>query len=189
MAEDHGIWITPFGGYRLSGSVKLEDPNFSKVDLSDSSVYGLSAGMQVPEGLLELAWTHQANSARAIPLAGGPPMEGFDLHVDQFHFNGLYLPPEFEHVKPYAIAGLGFTRYAPVGDAEALDKFSWALGGGVHIPLTSRLGLRLEGKWDPALVSSSGGVFCNSTTGRCYVAAAGDLIDQFDFTAGLTLHI
>jgi hypothetical protein len=116
-------------------------------------------------------------------------MEGFDLNVDQFHFNGLYFPPGFAKAQPYAIAGAGMTRYAPVGDAEALNRFSWALGGGVHIPFTSRLGLRLEGKWDPALTSSSGSVFCNTGTGRCVVTASGDLIDQFDFTAGLTLHI
>jgi hypothetical protein len=181
--------LTPFGGYRFSGSVPLDDPHFSKVDLADSGVFGLAAGVEVPEGLLEFMWTHQDSSARVLPVSGGPAEESFDLSADQFHLNGLYFPPEFEHYRPYVLAGLGMTRYAPSGDIESMNRFSWALGGGVKVPFSQRLALRLEAKWDPALTSSSTSVFCNSSTGTCLVGTSGKLIDQFDLTAGLSLRI
>jgi opacity protein-like surface antigen len=183
------IWISPFGGYRFNGSLNLDDPNFRKIELKDNPVYGLAVGGDVMEGVVEVMWTHHDSHASAIPMAGGPPAEGFDLNVDQFHLNGLYIPQGFEKVEPYALAGLGVTHYAPVGAADSMNRFSWALGGGTLMHLNSRLALRLEGKWNPALMSSSSSAFCNTSTGRCYVAASGDLINQFDFTAGLTLRI
>ena len=88
------------------------------------------------------------------------------------------------------IAGLGATRYAPAGDVSTLTLFSWALEGKAQkFPLTQRLSLRFEAKWDPAQADASGSVFCNSATGQCFVIASGDPINQFDFTAGLTLRI
>jgi hypothetical protein len=141
--------------------------------------------------LIELMWTHHDSSLRAVPNLGGPPARSLDLNTDQFHFNGLYIPEGFEKdwAQPYAMGGLGVTSYAPVGNYTTLNRFSWALGGGLLFSMTKRLGLRLEGKWNPALASSSSTVFCNSTTGTCFVSASGDIIDQFDFTAGLTLKI
>jgi opacity protein-like surface antigen len=186
-----GFQITPFGGYGIRGAMALDDPDFSELDMENNPVYGLAIGMEVHEGLLEIMWTHQDSEIRAVPVRGGPPAEQFNVNTDQVHFNGLYFPPQVDGatLHPYVMAGLGFTNFAPTGDFHSESRFSWALGGGAQFEFTTRLGLRLEGKWNPALTSSSGGVFCNSSTGRCYFAASGELINQFDFTAGLTLKI
>jgi hypothetical protein len=190
QAEGHGIWITPFGGYRTAGSIKLDDPNYSKVDLIDTPIYGLAAGMEVIGGLVEVMWTHQDSEAQLVRTPGSTaPLDQFTLNTDQFHVNGLYFPPDFVRVQPYVLGGLGVTHYNPTGEASSESRFSWALGGGAHIPVTERIGFRFEAKWNPALTGSSGNIFCNSGTGRCYAAASGDIIDQFDFTAGLTLRI
>jgi hypothetical protein len=190
QAAERGIWITPFGGYRLGSSIALEDPNYSKVDLGDAPVYGLAAGMDVMEGLVEFMWTHQDSEAHAIPTPGGTaPRESLTLNTDQFFVNGLYFPPDFVRIQPYVIGGLGITHINPTGDTSTLSRFSWALGGGAHIPITEHIGMRFEAKWNPALTGSSGNIFCNSATGRCFVSSSGDIIDQFDFLAGVTLRI
>ena len=181
--------LMPFGGYRLSGSVALDDPNYSKIDLADNPIYGLAAGMEVHEGLVEIMWTHQDSHATAVPVSPDFPSERFGLNTDQFHFNGLYFPPGYDSVQPYAMAGLGMTRYEPSGDSEALNRFSWALGGGFKVPLTHSVELRFEGKWDPALMSSTSSTFCNTATGQCLVTTSGKLVDQFDFTAGVSLRL
>jgi len=192
------IWppfeITAFGGYRGSGSLALDDPSYSRLDFADGAVYGIAVGMSVEpadspgNGAIEFMWTHQDSTLKALPNPGAADIS-MNMNVDQFHFNGLYLPPRFERVLPYVIAGLGATRYAPEGDTSSLTLFSWALGAGAKVPLTKHLGLRLEAKWDPALANASGGVFCNSATGQCFAAASGKTINQFDFTAGLSLRI
>jgi opacity protein-like surface antigen len=187
--------ITPFGGYRMSGSLALNESSYSRLDFADGGIYGVSAGMRVVtgeelgEGLIEVMWTHQGSEISAIPNSGttGTPIQSLTLNVDQFHFNGIYYLPDFEKTFPYVLAGVGATRFAPTGDIQSLTRLSWALGGGVKIPLRRRFALRLEAKWDPAMAQTSGGVFCNTATGQCYTAASGTLMQQIDFTAGLTI--
>src|SRR5262245_42252098 len=121
-ADPIGVWITPFGGYRLSGALNLEDQNFSKIDFADNPVYGLAVGMDVHDGMVEVMWTHQDTHATPIPvLGGGLPSTQFDMKVDQFHFNGLYFMPDTEEhaLRPYAMAGLGMTTYNPTGDGSS----------------------------------------------------------------------
>jgi opacity protein-like surface antigen len=185
--------ITPFGGYRLGGSLGLDDPSYKELKFGDGGIYGVALGLDVPvedvgDGMMEFMWTHVDSTLTAQP---NPGIAGIstDMKVDQFHLNGLYLPPGNIRFRPYAIVGLGATRFAPTGALSSATMFSWALGAGAKVALTNRFGLRFEAKWDPALANSSGSVFCNSATGQCFVTASGDTINQFDFTAGLTLRL
>jgi opacity protein-like surface antigen len=188
------FFVTPFGGYRVSGSMALDDPTFSRLEFGNDAVYGLALGMSMAPieaeggGEFEIMWTHQDTELQAIPHPGFTA-ESMAMNVDQFHFNGLYFPSAAGSWRPYAIAGLGATRFAPAGNTSSITRFSWGIGGGAKIGFTDRLSLRLEAKWDPAMTQSSGSVFCNSATGRCFVSASGDILNQFDFTAGLTLKI
>ncbi len=186
--------ITPFGGYRLGGSLDLNDPSYRTLEFGDGGVYGLALGVHVEpvegvgEAAVEVMWTHQESTLKALPNPGVASLS-MNMNVDQFHFNGYYGPPQKGYLRTYVIAGLGATRFSPTGNVGSLSLFSWALGLGAKVPFTPRLALRVEAKWDPALANASGGIFCNSSTGQCFVAASGSPINQFDFTAGLALRI
>src|SRR4051812_48413829 len=84
--------ITPFGGYRLSGSFALDDASYKRLDFADAGVYGIAMGINVapPEGVgdgaVEVMWTHQDSALTAQPNPG-VTSTSMDMNVDQFLFN------------------------------------------------------------------------------------------------------
>ena len=62
-------------------------------------------------------------------------------------------------------------------------KFSFSLGGGIKIPLTEHIGLRVEGRGFGTMFDENSSLFC--VNNRCAVRVEGDVIWQFTGFAGV----
>ena len=79
---------------------------------------------------------------------------------------------------------LGATRFHPkVEQAGDEWRFSVGVGGGFKTYLTSRIGLRVDGRVWPTFVNTNGGLFCSP--GGCLVSVESDFIIQGNATVGI----
>jgi hypothetical protein len=180
--------VTPQGGYRLSGSVD-SDPatngGYSILDLSDGGFYGLAVGTEVrSDGDVEIEWRRQQASAHAEGTGVRTPLA--DMTQDTVLFNGIYWIPD-QPLNLYVLMGLGAAIFTPSGDYGSKTFFAGALALGTKFDLAKRVGLRLETRWSPVVMSSDSAVFCQGGGAglHCITASSGQALNQFDFTAGL----
>jgi hypothetical protein len=185
-------------GYQFNGSKDLAGPRNDRLDLKNAALRGISIGYLGKEdtenGQLELSWT-RANSSSEVLLSEGAPSDRFDVRIDRFHLNGLYML-EPAPVQPFFLFGLGATRFNPTGARSTTTLFSFALGGGVKWLWNDYLGLRFDGRWTPALAPRGTHFFCDetandtcySTESNSYFSRAYPLLNAFEFTTGLLLR-
>ncbi len=129
---------------------------------------------------------------RGLSARVAPRPDQFDVQIDQFHMNGLYMfePAPFQ---PFVLLGVGATRFTPTGDLSTTTRFSIGLGGGVKWLWNDRHRPALgSGRWTPALCATPGThFFCNEKDGSCYSTEANSylgrypLLSSFEFTTGL----
>jgi len=179
------VWeITPFLGYHIGGG--FED-NTTGVDLDadEGAAFGLIVGYpQTPDSRYELFYGFQRTRLVTEGTFGGEPV--LDLDVHYLHIGGSYRYPEGK-VHPFVSGGLGATHFAPRGDGSGSKTyFSLSLGGGVMIPVSARVALRLEGRGFLTILPESTTVFCVSSGGaECIVKVQGDTFGQVMLLGGI----
>jgi opacity protein-like surface antigen len=83
--------------------------------------------------------------------------------------------------------GLGLTRVSPENAVYSSEtNFSLSIGGGVKLPLSEKIALRLEGRWYGTVVDGSGGLLC--VNGACAINFSGNLYVQIEALAGLSME-
>jgi len=187
-AEGWGVEITPFAGYHIGGSFE-DNTTGAALDAKEGAVYGLALDLaDTPETQYELYYGFQRTQVTGGGTFGGETL--FDLDVHYLHLGGTYMF-QGEKVRPYIAGGLGATHFVPDGSGmSSKTYFSFSLGGGVKLPLSSRVGLRLEGRGFLTILPDSTAIFCVSSGGAaCRVNVQGDVFGQFLVTAGLTFSL
>ena len=165
--------ITPVLGLRGGATLDPKTPGEGKAEADPSASYGILVDFEVrPDARVEIFVDRQKLRFDSSPAPFGT--DRFDLTVDYLHAGGVY-EPRSEKVRPFVAAALGLTRFdasgASVHDSLAL---SGSVGGGVKIPMGSRLALRLEARGyatfsDVALQASCGaGCVVNFSGGGWY---------------------
>ncbi|MGB7972172.1 MAG: porin family protein, partial [Candidatus Deferrimicrobiaceae bacterium] len=141
---DWGMEITPFAGFRIGGSF-TDNTTGLDLDVDDGGSFGLILGLPAThESDYELFYSFQKTTLQGEGLFAGEPL--FDLTIHYLHIGGTYLFSG-EKVRPFISGGIGLTYFSP--DAPGLDSeidFSLSLGGGVKIPISKKVGLRIEGR-------------------------------------------
>ncbi len=189
------VEVMPMVGFQINGSKDLAGPRNDRLDFKNVALRGLSIGyLNKEDGELELSWTRAYSSAE-IQRSGGAPPDRFDVRIEQFHLNGLYMldPPPLQ---PFVLLGIGATRFTPTGELSTTTRVSVAIGGGVKWLWNDHIGLRLDGRWTPAVVFPGSHFFCDETgAGGCYsiqansyVSHVSPLLQSFEFTSGLLLR-
>src|ERR1035437_3840863 len=85
------VEVMPMVGYQFNGSRDLAGPRNDRLDFKNAALRGLSIGyLNKEDGELELSWTRAYSSAE-IQRSGGASPDRFDVRVEQFHINGLYM--------------------------------------------------------------------------------------------------
>jgi outer membrane protein with beta-barrel domain len=175
--------ITPFAGYRFGGRFALGDTN-THLDALNHVSYGVALDLATdPQTKYELFYSRQSTSL------GTPSPAPSNTVIEYLHIGGTVNLGESPRLQPYFIATLGGTRFSP--DAPiSRDRiyFSASLGGGVRMPFSSHLALRLEARGFATFFSSNTAVFCRSDQagGVCLVHGSGSTFFQGDALAGLT---
>ncbi len=189
------VELMPMVGFQVNGSKDLVGPRNDRMDLKNVALRGVSIGyMNKDNGELEFSWT-RANSSAQIQRSGGFPSDQFDVKIDQFHLNALYMFSD-DAVQPFILIGAGATHLAPVTDRSPTTLFSMALGGGVKWLWNDYIGLRLDGRWTPALspqgthffCDNTGDTGCYSTQANSYASHVVPALQSFEFTSGLLLR-
>jgi hypothetical protein len=161
------------------------------VDPKDSVSYGFTFGGYVNEQFeVEFLWSRQATKAEVT--GSGPTLSG-DMNVDNYHGNFVYnLGDRDMKMRPFVFLGVGATNY---GDAKfqsktvtGLTKFSWALGGGIKVFPSPRVGFKGMVRWTPTYIKTDGyGWWCDPFWG-CAPVGNTQYSNQFEFTGGLLVR-
>jgi Outer membrane protein beta-barrel domain len=173
--------LTPFVGFMGGG--EFEDPtDDSDRDLDEDTTFGLIANAAVdPWRHYELLYAQQSTE-----LEGAVPT---DMDVQYLQIGGIVSHPDATRVIPYFGLTVGAARLSP--DEAGLDdetKLAFSAAGGVRVPITDHIGVRLDLRAFITLLESDSDLFCVSSSGlTCRIRAKSDTMLQYAASLGVTV--
>jgi hypothetical protein len=182
--------ITPFVGYRMSGSfdVELADGSGTEsVDVEDSSAFGLDVGIYAtPDAFYEFLYSTQTTNLDSR----NPAIAGVDVTTEYFQFGGTAFFPAEQWPVPYLSLTIGATRYSADQGYGSDTKFSGSLGGGLRLPFNENVAATLGVRGYLTLIESDTSIFCKSDSqgGGCLVRSSGSTFFQAEALLGLTVR-
>lgn len=191
-SEARQIYISPMFGYTTAGSLDLGESDLDDVKVDGGMTWGGQIGFQAQPGFtFEASWMQQEShlSVQNFAALGLPSKEVIGLKVGQLHGNFLFEKVGYGNTThPYFLLGLGATFFNPDRDFDTETKFSFAIGAGVKIEASEKVGLKIQGKYNPTYLDEDyGGVWCDPF--YCYQVADPDYLDQGEFAAGITYKL
>jgi len=188
-AQDSGVEITPFAGYRFGGTFESEDAT-AKYEMQDSSSFGLLLNFRHKGGPTqwEILYSQQSSEALYSGPAGPDPVVDAEIHVLQL--GGTYRG-DGEKARPYLAATIGGTHIRTnSGDSRDDTFFSGSIGVGMMFLPTSRIGIRVEARAYGTLVDGSSSLFCSTGPDQnvCAVQIDGKVLSQVETFAGITFR-
>jgi hypothetical protein len=180
------IEITPCAGFLFGGGFQ-SSASGDDLTVGEAPGFGLILGLrETPRTHYELLYRFQRTDLERAEGSSGAPRTDLDIHY--LHLGSTYEFPR-ETVLPFISAGLGLTSFVPSGQ-DSSTNFSISLGGGMKIPLTERVGLRLEGRGYLTILPDSTEIFCVvSSGGACSAGVQGDTLVQFEVLAGIVFEL
>lgn len=191
-AAAQNVEVTPFVGGQTNGGLDLSNSIFRRIDVKNGVNYGVSLGYLFSEhGGVEFMWNHNKADTVAQFNGGGSDVKVFSLNTNQYLGNFLYhFSDRQTHLRPFVLLGLGATNLSPdLNGVSSITRFAWALGGGAKFNFTRHLGARVQAKWSPTYITSTtNGFWCDPFLGGCWAVGNDHFLNEFDFTAGVTLR-
>jgi opacity protein-like surface antigen len=201
--------VTPFAGYYIASDIYNSfatgsTPNGSgNVALENSFMYGGRLTFSSPRGGLEFAYTRTGSDVKLNSLLSGQQHAKVGrIDIDNWDINFLgYQPSGNPRVTPFGLIGFGWAVTHPTIDSDVLANppvgvtpktppsntlFNFNFGLGTKIEMSSKLALRIEGRWrvtDTAITTSSG-IWCDGW-GYCY-SYASDWYNSGELIGGIT---
>lgn len=180
-AHENIFEVTPFIGYMGGGD--FEDPaDQTTRDVEADTDWGLFLNLNAGsrERQYELLYAKQGTTVEgAVPI---------DMDIQYLQIGGIVNFTDVERAIPYFGITVGATQFSP--DDEGLDnktKLSFTVGGGVKVPITDHIGVRLDARAFVTLLDSDADIFCVSGTagGTCRISARSDTFVQYALGLGL----
>jgi hypothetical protein len=182
LASAQTVEFTPFAGYRFGGDL-FELATHRRVDVDGAPVVGGALNVDMGYGLsFEALFSHQQADVSTPGDAFRPPARS-RVVVDHMLAGGRQ---EFGtgRARPYLSGLLGLTRYGAADDYEI--RFAVSAGGGVKLPVQSRLALRLDSRVYSTFVDADArAVAC--APGVCFIGLDVAVAWQYEFTADLVV--
>jgi hypothetical protein len=187
--KQYHFQLTPFAGYRFGGGFEDRETEV-EYELENSPSLGLILNFP-SKGNTE--WEiYYSKQSTEVDIAGFLPGENaLNMDVEYLQVGGTYLFKSSKHAVPYFVATAGATKMDPGGANTKSDTFfSAGVGGGWKYFPTSRVGLRLDGRFIGTFVDSNSRIFCQSGAagGECAVSTSGKLLYQFELQAGIVFR-
>lgn len=186
------IELSPLVGYQFGGRARFYE---GEIRIKDNMNYGLAMDVALAHGTkLELSWTYMDSEATFKPYYGFDLKQGkFGIASHYFQVGGLReVDLDNEKLKPYGLFSLGAAYFDTRDGVEDVWRFAVALGGGLKVWITDRVGLRFQGRFLMPLYFAGGGLFCGIGTGGsgCGVSVGSTAtILQGDFSGGLIFSL
>ena len=182
-----GVLVTVFGGYQWGGTFKGWD---GEARLNDAGNWGIAIDIPVrPDTYVELIYSRQVTDLTYREYGSGQPAtELFDIAVEYYQVGGLYTVHK-DGPRPFGTMSIGATRFAPQSSIYVSEwKFSAALGLGMLIPATERIGFRLHARLLLPFMYTGGGLWCGG--GGCSVGVSGgSAVAQGDIAFGIVIRL
>jgi opacity protein-like surface antigen len=191
-AFSQNVEITGYAGGQFNGGLDLSTSLFRRIEVENSTNYGLSAGYLVGEHYgVEFQWNHTKADTFAQPAGGGSDIKVFALNQDQYMGNFLFHFTDREaKLRPFAFFGLGASHLSP--DRSGVDsttRFAFSLGGGAKYNISKHFGVRGQAKWSPTYITTTdGGYWCDPFWGGCWVVGNDHYLHEFDISGGITFR-
>lgn len=188
--------VSGYFGYTASDGVPItatpiNGVMYNRVDPANSMAIGLTFGVFVtPQAEVEFLWSRQ--KSRLDVSGSGSTLSG-DMNVDNFHGNLVYnFGGGDSPARLFVLGGLGVTTYGdakfPAKTLPGMSRFSWAVGGGIKVYPSKRVGMKAMFRWTPTYIKTVGtGWWCDPWFG-CYSTGAAYYANQFEFSGGVTLR-
>ncbi|HET9251140.1 MAG TPA: outer membrane beta-barrel protein [Candidatus Eisenbacteria bacterium] len=190
-SEAREIYISPMFGYTTAGSLDLGEADLDDVKIEGGLTWGGQLGFSASPGFtFEASYMQQETELSINGDNINPSAErAFELQVAQLHGNFLFEKIGYgSTTRPYFLLGLGATFFNPSGDFDTESRFSFSIGAGVKIEASEKIGLKIQGKYNPTYLDEDyGGVWCDPF--YCYQVSDPDYLDQGEFAAGLTYKL
>lgn len=183
--------IALLAGYQLNSNLTWREVTpYTRVDVANSPTWGVTGGYAFDPILGgEIQYSYTRPKATAVARNPQTPSPAFEIGIHQFQFVPVvnFAPPRAS-VRPYFGFGVGFTLLngSPTLDNTVQPAFSVLLG--VKTYLGKSFGLRLEFRYAPAFLYTTGNgtQFCFDG-GGCW--NTGDrYLQQIDFRGGATVR-
>jgi opacity protein-like surface antigen len=178
--------ISPFVGVRFGGTIAINTPHVDYLPISSSVNWGFNAGVGLAPNLFgEFMWNRQQTTLSAhdvltnvtVPLTNR-------AHLDMWQGSLLYEFSTRSKLRPFVVAGIGFTHFDSYGILSFSNRFSYNLGGGVKYLLAPQVALRGELRWSPSRTTTSSAVFCDPFLG-CFTTPINNHAEQGQANIGL----
>jgi len=188
--------ITPFVGYRTTGSFSGAQLQYSDFHIEDGLAYGVGLGYRFSQVFtVEAQWSRVDSqvTAHGVNLL---TTNLTSVTTDIYHANFLFFFRQEQYsLRPYFMFGLGATvaNAKPLVwlgntvDPHAASRFSWNLGLGVEARVRERIGLRIQGRWIPTYINSSSGYWAD-WWGNVWLVPYSNYMNQFEFSGGLVFR-
>ncbi len=187
-AQESGVEITPFAGYRFGGTFETADTSID-YEMEDSSSFGLILNFRHKSNTQwEIFYSQQRSEATFSEISAIDQVVDVDIHVLQL--GGTYVG-EGDKMRPYVAMTLGGTHIRTDSVDSADDTFfSGSIGIGMKLMPSSRIGIRVEARAYGTLLSSDTKLFCQTGPDQniCAVQVDGNLLSQFETFAGITFR-
>ena len=185
-----GVEIIPFAGYMFGGSVKYYE---GKVKIDNGVNYGVSVLVPMHQLLdIEINYTRMDSKASFTKYAGYPLLENKEttMATNYIQIGGISkFYSQNTKVTPFGSLSLGATWFSPTdGSFQDVWRFSAALGLGVKVMFSERIGIMLRGRL--LMPMYFGGVGIYAGTGGSGVSVNSVVAPlQGDFNGGLIIKI
>ena len=187
ISFSQGVEIVPFAGYMLGGHSNYSE---GKISIDDGTAYGISILKPIRTGIdLELNYTRMESRMSFEPYSGYQiKSDESDLATNYFQIGALQkFKPDSNKIIPFVSISLGATWFdsSKFGDEV---RFSAALGAGLKIMLTDKIGIIARGRLLMPMEFAGIG-FTVGTGGSGLTAGSYITPLQGDFTGGLIICI
>ena len=177
------VEVGAFAGYRFGGDF-YEIASARRVDADGAPSFGIVVNIPFTmETQIEALVTHQ-QARFTVPAIQGAPEARFRVTVDHYQVGGL-TELGAGRARPFLTGLLGLSRYEASGDHEL--RFSGAVGGGVKLFPSPRIGVRLDGRVFATLVDADVDTLACGPAG-CIGSIDAWITWQAEFTTALVIR-
>ncbi len=108
---------------------------------------------------IEASWAQREGDLTLSTSSGNGEL--FEIEQRQILGSVVYQWGEEEaKVRPFVLGGLGATFFE-ADDIPSETKLAWAVGGGAKLFLHRKLGIKIQAKYNPTLLSDESSDFCD----------------------------
>jgi hypothetical protein len=171
---------TPFIGYGGGGGFRDQATGAARQLREDNQV-GVFLNMAVDE------WRHYElfYLRQDTRLSGAIPLD-----VQYLQFGGSVSYPQAGPLIPYLGLTVGAARFAPAGmGMDSETRLAFSVGTGVLLPVSERIGLRLDLRALVSTFDTDGSVFCVAAggVGACAIRARSSTLVQYAASVGVRI--